>query len=456
MRESVPFIPGTPAGRRKGRHRLAWWALGLALICGGILRSVWLEDMEWKKDERWTYRMSQEVGRTQPWPSLGMPTSLGFPNPGLSVWIFIAIGRIVHTPTDLVRTVVLLNMVGLIGFAAAVRAYLPFREQEPWLWGLAVQSVSPYAIRMSRKVWPPSILTPLLLLLWISHRHRQARWGAFAWGLVGALIGQVHLSGCFIALGLVTGTVLAERLGGAARSRYWHFWLLGTALGLVSAVPFIQAVLSPSSAPVARPFEHGLIVHIFSCLYELSATATSVLPYSALGLGEEGPEYEIGPVVDGVHLHVGDVMSWFTFLAIASGMMVRLFTSLVAPGFRWTWRIFRRRPRGTNSDADTSINSPTVAGEEGHRTGFYLWSTIAIPGVIFVLTTDVYFYHYYFVLCPFMFVLIAACLLPWRRLLLGLVIAQALMSYSYLSFIHAKGGITRGEYGWSYARQGNR
>ena len=80
---------------------------------------------------------------------------------------------------------------------------------------------------MSRKIWPPSILTPLLLLLWISHQHRQARWGAFTWGLVGAVIGQVHLSGWFVAMGLVLGTVIAECRGSLPRSRYWHWWLLG-------------------------------------------------------------------------------------------------------------------------------------------------------------------------------------------------------------------------------------
>ena len=135
----------------------------------------------------------------------------------------------------------MLNMIGLIGFAWAVRVYLPAREREPWLWGLALQAVSPFAIRMSRKIWPPSTLTPLLLLLWISHQHRQSRWGAFAWGLVGALIGQVHLSGWFVAAGLFIGTVAAERLRCLPRSQNWRRWLLGTVLGLAIALPWASA-----------------------------------------------------------------------------------------------------------------------------------------------------------------------------------------------------------------------
>ena len=140
---------------------------GLALVAGGILRSVWIGDMEWKHDERWTYQMSQEVGRSRPWPAVGMPTSLGFSNPGLSLWIFVPIGRMAGTPTSMARAIVFLNMIGLVGFACAVRAYLPAQEREPWIWGLSLHAVSPFAIRLSRKIWPPSILTPLLLLLWM-------------------------------------------------------------------------------------------------------------------------------------------------------------------------------------------------------------------------------------------------------------------------------------------------
>ena len=162
-----------PASRKGSAWHTGPWRL--LLLCGGILRSVWIEDMEWKEDERWSYQMSQEVGRTRPWPAVGMPTSLKFPNPGLSVWIFVPIGRLVSTPTSMARAIVLLNMVALIGFAAAVRAYLPRGEREPWLWGLALQAVSPFAIRMSRKIWPPSLLTLFLLLLWVSHRHRDVR-----------------------------------------------------------------------------------------------------------------------------------------------------------------------------------------------------------------------------------------------------------------------------------------
>jgi hypothetical protein len=439
---------------RARRSLLGWYALALALICGGILRSLWIQDMEWKQDERWSYRMSQEVGRSQPWPAVGMATSLGFPNPGLSVWLFVPIGRIAKTPTAMVRAVVFLNMIGLVGFAAAVRAYLPPQEREPWLWGLALQAVSPFAIRMSRKIWPPSILTPLLLLLWISHRHRLSRWGAFAWGLVGALIGQVHLSGWFVAVGLAAGTAVAEWRRRLPRSRFWHWWLLGTVLGSLTAMPWARAL--PSWPVPARSAPELLKSHIFGTVYYLAASATSTLPYSSLGLGRESEVFRLLPLVEGIPTHAFDLLSGFIVLAIVARMIGRLFAAVVVPSARWAWRaVARRDPDSSDGERSTEV-APAQSAAEYESTRFYLWSTIAIPCLIFMLTTDVYFYHYYFVLCPFLFVAFAVWMLPWRRLLLVMVIAQALMSCLYLSYIHENGGTRRGEYGPTYARQGNR
>jgi len=446
----------TTSGSQDGRYHLAWWTLALALICGGILRSVWIEDMEWKEDERWSYRMSQEVGRTRPWPWVGMPTSLGFPNPGLSVWMFVAIGRIVSTPTSMARALVLLNMIGLIGFAGAVRVYLPLREREPWLWGLALQAVSPFAIRLSRKIWPPSTLTPFLLLLWISHQHRQARWGAFAWGLAGAVIGQVHLSGWFVATGLALGTVVAECRRSLPRSRYWHWWLFGSVLGLISASPWVRDLSGSTLSLPARLTAIVIMKRVLGYLYGLAATASSVLPFQILGLGDDTPDFEVRPIIDGIPTHVPELLRLFIVLAVVVRIVVRLSGAVVVPGLRWASRINsddvgRRRDRSA-----AATREPAHTGRECVSTGFYLWSLIAIPGVIFVMITNVYFYHYYFVLCPFLFVLIAVCLLPWRRVLLGLVVAQALMSYAFLNYVHQTGGTGRGEYGLTYARQGNR
>ncbi len=139
---------------------------------------------------------------------------------------------------------------------------------------------------------------------------------------------------------------------------------------------------------------------------ELVASATSVLPFSALGLGRDTPDFQIGPIIDGIPTHVPELLSRFIVLAIVVRIVARLIDAIVAPGLRWALRMIAHGAgRRRNGDASAS-REPAHAGRECTSTGFYLWSTIAIPGVIFVLTTNVYFYHYYFVLCPFLFVLV--------------------------------------------------
>jgi hypothetical protein len=79
-------------------------------------------------------------------------------------------------------------------------------------------------------------------------------------------------------------------------------------------------------------------------------------------------------------------------------------------------------------------DKPSGAHGETESAGFYPWSTIAIPCAIFTL--NVFFYHYFFVMCPFVFVLLAVCRLSGRRAVLSVLIAQAVLSLAFLTYIH--------------------
>jgi hypothetical protein len=191
-------------------------------------------------------------------------------------------------------------------------------------------------------------------------------------------------------------------------------------------------------------------------LYGIAAGTSSVFPFQVLGLGYDSREFEIGPLIAGVRTHVTEMLGMFVIFAFVARIVVRLIEAIVAPGLRWAWRkITHRIGRPRNGDACAS-GELAHASKECVSTGFYLWTTIAIPSVIFLVAVDIYFYHYYFVFCPFVFVLVAVCMLPWRSVLLGMVVAQALLSCAFLSYVHQKGGTARGEYGITYAHKGNR
>jgi len=74
-----------PSATERRSHWLALVTLAWALLAGAGLRLVWVDDMEFKADEVWTFQQTQQAGRTAAFPWRGMPSSHGMENPGLSV-----------------------------------------------------------------------------------------------------------------------------------------------------------------------------------------------------------------------------------------------------------------------------------------------------------------------------------------------------------------------------------
>src|ERR1700676_4786883 len=106
-----------------------WLTIGLlAAIAAGIaLRLIWPGDIEYKADEQYTFARMQELLAGGSWPSVGMMTRMGTFNPGMSVWIFIALGGLIgaRTPPELATAVQLLNAAGIIGLVAFARFAIP-------------------------------------------------------------------------------------------------------------------------------------------------------------------------------------------------------------------------------------------------------------------------------------------------------------------------------------------
>src|SRR4051812_4042749 len=118
------------------------WSFGLlaALLLGGVLRLLWGQDIEYKADEAWTFARTQCVGDAEPCPWAGMPTSAGFPNPGMSLWVFLELGKLTaaHDPVALARAVQLLNLVALACLVLFALRAVPRPEREVWLWAAAL------------------------------------------------------------------------------------------------------------------------------------------------------------------------------------------------------------------------------------------------------------------------------------------------------------------------------
>src|SRR5262249_3652581 len=151
--------------------------------------------MEYKLDERWTYYHAQELAKGWSLPWIGMPSSMGIHNPGMSLWIFTAITKVfaIDDPRDLARAVQTFSILAIIVLAMFAWRIVPASEREPWLWAAALVSLNPLAVLFHRKIWPPSILPIFTILFLVAWWRRDRRAWAFVWGLVGSCLGQIHM-----------------------------------------------------------------------------------------------------------------------------------------------------------------------------------------------------------------------------------------------------------------------
>jgi hypothetical protein len=401
-------MPNTPLPSRPNApviDRLPW----LFLLLGSLLRVLWPLDIEWKFDEKWMFAKALAVASGQEsWPFIGMPSGVGLQNPGLSIWPFAVLGHVFREPVSMTQAVQWINVLGLWGFALWVKKTWPAPEQALGLWGCALYAVSPLAVLFSRKIWAQDLLIVFVLPWLWGHRRRETVWGAALWGLCGALLGQVHMSGFFAAAALLAATVLTDR----GRFRVGA-WLAGSALGALLLLPWLQFVLSPSSPHVgsAGHFSPAFFVEAARHAWGLG------LEY-ALGRGYR--QLLKGPQVAGVATHLAGIARYglLGLLLVAAVLRVR-------DGLR--------------------VHVP-----EPVRT---YTGCVLIAGLALIALRVQMYAHYLIVFGPLVHIAAAWTVYTRRWAVLALCSLQAFISVCFLLFIHTHGGAENADFGKSYRAQ---
>src|SRR5579883_1576420 len=152
-----------------------------ALICGIILRLIYPREVAWDPDQHWNFETAVSMGRTQPWDWIGMTSSGGPRNPGLSAWIFVflAQGLKLNTPELLARGIAVMSILSLILLGGWALRQMHGRDRELWLAGTALAAVNPIVIFLDRVIWAQSTLPLITVAMWIGLWNRDRRWGAF-------------------------------------------------------------------------------------------------------------------------------------------------------------------------------------------------------------------------------------------------------------------------------------
>ncbi len=451
----------------KSRERLVGLAL-LSLAAGAALRLSWPGDMEFKGDEQYVFARTQ-LGT---WPSLGMPSSVGVPNPGMSVWAFVLLARAfgVTTPTGLGLAVMGMNVGALALLFAFAMRIVDEPERERWLWALALVAVSPLAVLRERKIWAPSIFPALAVVFWAGWWRRDRRAGAFVWGLVGVLLGQIHMSGFFFAAGVVVLEAIRSRTGrddpdpsarssearertdgdpsarsSEARERTdgdpsaqprqtrWGAWLAGSLLGALPMIPWLGYVLHHPSTSSAWDWREFVTPRLW--LYGLGDSLGLGLNYN---LGVAGfVDFLRYPRIGGVSTYLvgsSQVLLALSGCAFATGALAR------------AWRAGRTWPRST---ATSRLGAADATSNALRGTFLGYGALVAMSGLLVQR-------HYLVVTYPLEWVLLAGLALRvekhGRRLLAILWAAQLVVTTSLLAYLHAHGGAA-GDYGVAYRLQ---
>lgn len=389
------------------------------LVAGSVLRLLWPADMEWKGDEQWMFAHAVAYARHGVLPWIGMPSGAGVVNPGFSIWPFTGFALWgAQTPIAMVQWVQGLNVIALWGWAAFAWYAAPPRSRTTWLWGVALFAVSPLPVLFARKLWAQDLFPVLgMPLLWAYHYRRRAA-AAFAWGVLGALIGQLHMSGFFFAFGLLVATLVLPTARRETPATAWYAWLAGSVCGALPLLPWAVHLLHPGGHSVVADVRQLLTLRFYAG-WLLNAWGVG-LAYSMKSFF--WTRFLAAPVIAG-HATYGMAVAHVALVAAALYAMGRW-------GFRRT-----RLPNDPTLDA-LLLAAGVIAG------GAITLSLLKIRP------------HYLIVFAPLLQVWAAALLRDRPRVLASVVALQLAVSATFLGVVHARGGIPEGDYGVTYRAQG--
>jgi hypothetical protein len=406
------------------------WSIGFVIIImiGVIFRTIWLSDIEYKGDERWIFETTQEFNKTGHIPTLGMKSSAGVPNAGMSIWVFLVLSKLflVSDPLGLARAVQITNIVAILLLLLFIFYCIDRVEREPWFWSLALVSVNPLSVLFHRKIWPPSVFPIFTLTMFLGWWCRTTPWGAFVWGFTGACLGQIQLGGFFFTSAFVIWTLVFER-----RSVRWIYWLLGSLLGSISLIPWLIAILHSVRSAHRASLDLSFLRHWFNTSLGLD------LKYP---LGDDYSNFLSKPILAGQPIYL---VAALHIVVICIFVLILLhFIRQVAKDRTFFFDYFIGR-----------VSNTTLA----------ISAAFLGYGILLTLFVSHIRLHYLIVVFNLPELWLAwmawfgSCNRPQSRrvshlLLAGMCICQALLTMSLLGFIHEK-QIIQGDYGTTYRTQ---
>ncbi len=204
----------------------------LVVFVAAILRLGEPGIVEFKHDEAWLSRIAQDWLDGGSLPLTGMPSSVGVPNPPISVYLIALPFALTNDPLFVTLVIAALNVAGVALLWLLAHRYI---GRTVALVAALAYAVNPWAVLYSRKIWAQDMHTPFVLaalLLGLYGFVEGRRWAQALCLPVFLFALQIH----FAALALLP--LYAVLLWVGRRRLWWAGVALGVALATLTLLPF--------------------------------------------------------------------------------------------------------------------------------------------------------------------------------------------------------------------------
>lgn len=218
-------------------RRHEWIGLLLVVMLAAGLRFYRLDSVEFYHDDAMLSMLAQEMADGQTLPLQGIVSSVGIPNPPITVYTLVPAFWLWNDVVFVTGWVALLNVGGVALLYLIALRWLGFW---PALVAAVLYASNPWAVMYSRKIWAQDYATPFLLLaLWLAqygfnNGSRAAQvliLPVMVWGM------QIHFA-AWALLPLFGWLIWTGR-------RRWHWPSLMVGVGLAALVltPFVLGIV---------------------------------------------------------------------------------------------------------------------------------------------------------------------------------------------------------------------
>lgn len=403
-----------------------FWFVGFMIVLGILFRLVFAADMEWKDDEKIMYQLATETAAKGSFPAVGMMSGGGVVNPGLSVAVFAFLTQFTDSPDGLVKFVQWINVIAILLLLLFIYKTIPLPEKKSWYYALSLAAVSPLAVLFSRKIWAQDILPLFSVLLIITIANRKKNISAFIAGMLSMLIGQVHMSGFFLAAGFVGFSFLYDLYH--RHKIKWFAWIAGGAIGFLPLIPWLQYVSTHKQG------SYLILDHVLQWRFYIYTFL------DAHGLN----------LIYTFEKEINEFYKYPSFNDRSFGIVGALYILLAGIAIYTLWLMVKYALQLTNVFRHSGFVKWLF---NCSLSRFYLQGIFIGLGILMTFSGTEIYPHYLICIFPFSYVWLSKLYMEQKRVLQLIIISQALLTFLFLAYVHQHKGIINGDYGQTYNSQ---